>query len=368
MTPVLFNIFINSILILISVGQSKAKPQWFPPRRWPGPLGRWYPLMPRYPARMPRLPDIESQSVQWLPQGQGLPMMQNLPKYHPPHPPDGMSMSTDYQCKNGNKRRTNPLLRSVNWPAESCCGKTRVRSEVIGGVRSAPHSFPWLVLILGGCAMTQCGGSLISPRIIVSSFHCGTNFFENPNRICDHSDEQRKAYFGVHVFDNQLIHTYDSIPIIDVRHPRRPAIQDKLESHDMALFILKHPVRYSNKVRPVCLPQQFQDFSRQRAVTVGWGMYAINSTHSREPRQVELNIAPQRAQCKLMSTIVGISSLGLPQDPCSGDSGGPLMSRVGENFILIGSVKGFGFNCMIGTKVSEFGEYNRISHWVDWIR
>ena len=44
------------------------------------------------------------------------------------------------------------------------------------------------------------------------------------------------------------------------------------------------------------------------------------------------------------------------------------MSHVGENFILIGSVKGFGYNCMAGMKVSEFGEYNRISHWVDWIR
>ena len=169
--------------------------------------------------------------------------------------------------------------------------------------------------------MTQCGGSLISPRIIVSSFHCGVNPKVKPMRICDHSDGQRKAYFGVHVHDSEFLHTYDSIPIIDVRHPGKPVIDDTLESHDMALFILKYPVRYSKNVFPICLPQQFQDFSMQRAVTVGWGMYAINSSHSREPRQVELKIAPQIAQCKLMSTIVGVSSLGLPQDPCTGDSG-----------------------------------------------
>ena len=35
---------------------------------------------------------------------------------------------------------------------------------------------------------------------------------------------------------------------------------------------------------------------------------------------------------------------------------------------VIGTVSGQGYNCILGKKVSPFQEYNKISHWVDWIR
>ena len=39
-----------------------------------------------------------------------------------------------------------------------------------------------------------------------------------------------------------------------------------------------------------------------------------------------------------------------------------------RKYYLIGTVIGDGFDCHSGLMYSETGTYNKVSHWVDWIR
>jgi len=64
---------------------------------------------------------------------------------------------------------------------------------------------------------------------------------------------------------------------------------------------------------------------------------------------------------------------GNVQDPCSGDSGGPLMwQSAAGRFILIGTVFGQGYDCRRGKfgsfEGSNDGIWNKVSTHSDWIK
>lgn len=63
------------------------------------------------------------------------------------------------------------------------------------------------------------------------------------------------------------------------------------------------------------------------------------------------------------------------QDPCAGDSGGPLMYKTpqSDKWVIIGTVQGGGFDCrdgdLIGNKTGQaYGRWNRVLAYVDWIQ
>jgi hypothetical protein len=58
---------------------------------------------------------------------------------------------------------------------------------------------------------------------------------------------------------------------------------------------------------------------------------------------------------------------GIYQDPCSGDSGGPLMyrDRASRRWIIIGTVHGGGFDCRTGTKGTFEGTNNGVWNKVE---
>merc|ERR1719481_931844 len=86
---------------------------------------------------------------------------------------------------------------------------------ISGGNEAEPHEFPWIVRIGGGCVSENsmerglCVGSLVSPHIVLTSYHCAIDFTEpvwDPKarervyKPCDHSDGERKAFLGRHEF------------------------------------------------------------------------------------------------------------------------------------------------------------------------
>merc|ERR1719481_2271933 len=85
-------------------------------------------------------------------------------------------------------------------PNDDCtCGVSQRRetgNRISGGREAIPHEFPWMVRITGGCAGTVCGGALVSPRVVLSAFHCATDLRGRSDRVCDHSDGRRLALVG----------------------------------------------------------------------------------------------------------------------------------------------------------------------------
>ena len=115
---------------------------------------------------------------------------------------------------------------------------------------------------------------------------------------------------------------FDTTPIAAVKTPTLIPIKGDKEFNDFAIFILKYPAVYSKVVRPICLPQQYEESYNKKATVVGWGMFKTGSKLSPFLKKVELKISPpEDDQCKLISTIISKNKNGEPQDPCSGDSG-----------------------------------------------
>ena len=138
---------------------------------------------------------------------------------------------------------------------------------------------------------------------------------------CDLSDDQLRAYLGLHSFNESKKESYYSIPIVAAKTPTLNTIRDK-EFNDFAIFILKYPAVYSKVVQPICLPQQYEEFYSKKATVVGWGMFKTGSTNSPFLNKVELKISPPvDDNCRLISTIISTNKNGEPQDPCLGDSG-----------------------------------------------
>ena len=162
--------------------------------------------------------------------------------------------------------------------------------EISGGINAIPHEFPWTVFLLGGCANTECGGALVSPRIIVSARHCAVRPFDK--LPCDHSDGQTRAYLGLHSYNASQKESYYSIPIAAVKTPSFIPKKGDKEFDDFVIFILKYPAVYSKVVRPICLPQQYEESYNKKATVVGWGMFRTGSTKSPFLNKVELKISP----------------------------------------------------------------------------
>jgi len=281
------------------------------------------------------------------------------------------------------------------------CGKapkTRA-NRIIGGLEAIPNEFPWMVRIVGGCAMASCGGALISPRLVVSSYHCsypqcnhggvGCNRFRWPwdgSAPCNHRDEQRIAILGQHRDNPYRRRFYYSIPIIDVKYPKHGYQQFRVgqySSHDLAIMVLKHAARFSDKINSICLPKPGQDFSGKMAVTAGWGAFApphIKTEQSEVLRKVNLQVSNKKYNhynmfgTKLEKKHRWGLGRGSFKDPCAGDSGGPLMywNRRAQHYVLIGTVHGKGYDCTSGKvrklEGSTNGVWNKVSNWVNYIR
>ena len=236
--------------------------------------------------------------------------------------------TVDYQC--------NPLLQDVHvredpeiesiLHKQDCCGITkflpsRLRNvEISGGVEAEPHEFPWMVRLHGGCAENGCAGSLISPSFVLSAFHCTIDTLTR--QVCDQKLGRTVAYFGLHKIDMRHLKKYYSIPITDAKYPRRGRNFKPMESHDFVLMILQSPVRFSEKVSPICLPVQNQEFLNKIATAAGWGMYGLRSPQSPTLLKVDLVVSPQKFPfCKMFGTQIARNKHGEYQDPCRGDSG-----------------------------------------------
>ena len=165
----------------------------------------------------------------------------------------------------------------------------------------------------------------MSPKVILSAFHCTVDNAGDPTKSCDHSDGKRVAVFGRHEFHYHRISSYYTIPVIKVLSPpHTPMTTHDDRTHDFALLLLQHPAKYSGTVSPICLPQPHDEFSDLAAIAAGWGRTdkaTVNAQQSPVLRMVQLTVSPKKYRhTKMFGTILSKKEHQY-QDPCSGDSG-----------------------------------------------
>ena len=181
-----------------------------------------------------------------------------------------------------------------------------------GNVKSSINDSSYLV--------GPCAGTLVSPRVILSAFHCTVLPRTN---LSPKSCGKRLAILGRHEIHMDSLSSYTTIPVIKVfAPPNTPLKEHDYRTHDFALLLLEHPAMYSSKVSPICLPEPNAEFGELKATAAGWGSTdSVSTEQSPVLKAVELTVSPMQYNHKKMFGTKLSRKGDQYQDACSGDSG-----------------------------------------------
>ncbi|XP_055639693.1 transmembrane protease serine 11B-like [Toxorhynchites rutilus septentrionalis] len=142
----------------------------------------------------------------------------------------------------------------------------KVRSRIIGGNHAKSGDIPWHVAIFHD-DQYQCGGSIISRRIILTAAHCLTK--ENSNRTLE--VDLLKVYIGL--VDISTREDFFNYAVTDVAiHMDYNAA---LHTTDIGILKLGRDIVFNNFIKPVCLYSNTTDISTlysRYGKVAGWGL------------------------------------------------------------------------------------------------
>lgn len=266
-----------------------------------------------------------------------------------------------------------PLPDGYPSSLPSGCGLSSVSdSRVVGGRPADVGAWPWMAAIYlksDGQTKVGCGGALVSDKHVLTAAHCvsvGARARQLPARV-----------LSVRLGDHDLSSTDDNTSPVDaevadvVRHPR---YDRRTYAHDIALLVLREPVRWNRFVQPACLPfgplatEPLKDYN---AFIVGWGATQFNGGGSSVLRQAQIPIWAE-AKCRtayaqhlpITSAQLCAGDVNASMDSCQGDSGGPLLLPYHGRYYVIGVVSS-GKDC---ATPGFPGIYTRVSSYLDWLR
>jgi secreted trypsin-like serine protease len=227
-------------------------------------------------------------------------------------------------------------------------------TRVLGGTPVPVKSY--LDCVAVGCdSEWTCTGTLIDPRTVLTAGHC----FDCATRIFIGSDVEKP---GGRIVGVQ-------------RKTRHPGYREVRYENDVMILLLDEPVDDVTP-RPLAVTATIDGATDGRVV--GFGRIDANGEFGYgRKRQVDVPIASidcrgnargrsdvDQYGCHLGLEIVA-GRVGLEQDSCSGDSGGPFYVEAGGEWLLAGSVsratRSARHTCGDG------GIYVRIDAYRDWI-
>ncbi|XP_076234951.1 ovochymase [Calliopsis andreniformis] len=269
---------------------------------------------------------------------------------------------------------SHPLL-----PAD--CGKD-LSQRIVGGERTELDEFPWMVLLeyvrrATGQKGLNCGGVLISNRYVLTAAHCVQGSHESILSL----DSVRLGEYNI-AEDLDCISDgatgsvcADSIVTVGIEERIvHENYQPSTNQYDIALLRLSRNVKFTNFIKPICLPSNA--ILKKNLFVAGWG-----KTENRTSSQIKLKVSlplVDKQQCQEIYENTARRSIGYGQicaggqkgkDSCQGDSGGPLMhvertpDGVGR-WSVVGIVSYGPSNC--GTPGIP-GIYTRVIDFIPWI-
>ncbi|XP_066245747.1 serine protease easter-like [Euwallacea similis] len=282
----------------------------------------------------------------------------------------------------------NQGIQSDLLPTTDVCG-TGTINRIYGGEKAQLDEFPWMALVEyerpNGQRGFYCGGVLISSRYVLTAAHCLKGKDLPPNwkiisvRLGEYNTDTEEDCITTQ--DGQ---TQCAPPAVDVAVDERVAHEsynpfDANQYHDIALLRLIRNVKFSDYVKPICLPQvptlQSKSYVNKNLIVAGWGK-TENSSESNIKLKLEVPVNTHETCSNTYSQAnvrLGAGQLCAGgkkgRDSCRGDSGGPLMTMDatpdGEiNWYSIGVVSFGPSPCGMQNWP---GVYTKVANYVPWI-
>ncbi|UXI21141.1 surfeit 1 [Sarcoptes scabiei] len=228
-----------------------------------------------------------------------------------------------------------------------------VPDRIIGGENAAVDEAPFLAQLFRRFFYQNrflCGGSLITPRTVLTAAHCVSLFYN----------------YRVRYGSNSRL--WSPFPDNEVKSMRpHPKFNLRTVSNDVALFILKNPMPPSANVQTIELETDSFD-ETTNATLYGFGLTkGTNKEPSNRLKKTTLKVLDNDECAEFISKLhiekhPGMFCAAAPErSACNGDSGGPLINT--ENRKQIGIVS-------FGTRYCPPGSvnvYTNVTYYLDWI-
>ncbi|XP_064493258.1 transmembrane protease serine 9 isoform X1 [Pseudopipra pipra] len=238
------------------------------------------------------------------------------------------------------------------------CGQTTALafSKIVGGSSAARGEWPWQVSLWLRRKEHKCGAVLIADRWLLSAAHC-FDIYSDPKMWV--------AFLGT-PFLSGIDGKMEKI----FRIYKHPFYNIYSLDYDVALLELSTPVKFSNTIRPICLPDSSHIFHEgARCFITGWGSTKEGGLMSKHLQKAAVNMIGDQA-CKKFYPVQISSRMvcaGFPQgtvDSCSGDAGGPLACKEPSGKWFLAGITSWGYGC---ARPYFPGVYTKVTAVQGWI-
>lgn len=249
---------------------------------------------------------------------------------------------------------------------------------IINGTSALMGSWPWQVGITqfneSLLRYIHCGGAVLNEMWVMTAAHCVTRPKSKENR----EPNSLLLFFGKHyheldIDDNSVERR--QVQLINVH----PDYDPLTFNNDIALIMLKEPLKMGDRIRPICLPSPNSQRTYQpgtKGLVMGWGLTEEN-VQSEELKYIILPLVEQETCQKSYKTILVTNNMFCAgfkeggQNTCEGDSGGPMgfLEENGDDkrFYAEGVVSWGNRHERGCASAARYGGFVRVCNYVNWI-
>ncbi|XP_056622578.1 chymotrypsin-like protease CTRL-1 [Triplophysa dalaica] len=245
---------------------------------------------------------------------------------------------------------------------QDVCGQNSLNTRISGGGDATEGFWPWHVGIKYiNSNLIGCGGSLINKDWVLTSAACTSSisYYGSSNFI---------IYLGLLKQSGPNTHEVNRTMSRVITHPNYTS---STYDNNIALLQLSSSVDFTAHIKPVCLAAAGSEFDEgiQSWVT-GWGVTESNPLPD-TLQEAEIAIVSNyncsivhNNRISITDNMMCAGLTGGGKGSCSGDEGGPLVTKQSSRWIQAGIVSGI---VSVGCDSSLPSVFTRVSKYQDWI-